>query len=125
RKEVAKRLAEAIAVTTDPKQLAELSRQFNTLSRLRKGKRVRRNTDAATPSQKNRSLREIYTGSVYEVMSDGELVLNHLVLQIEKRQKAGELKTEAERDVFIKEMLGHLPENECAAYERLERESVA
>jgi hypothetical protein len=124
RKEVAKKLQEQIAATTDPKLIIELSNQLSKfLPRPRQARRPRK--AEVTPPSKNRSLREKYTGSVYEQMSDGDLVCWHLVFEIEKRQRMGFLTNRAERTAFKAEVLASLTDAERAAYEAFEREGVA
>jgi hypothetical protein len=106
--------------TTDPEMLLKLSKEITQLMR-KPGEETR----GRKPSIKPSSLREKYTGSVYEQMSDGDLVCWHLVFEIEKRQRMGFLKNRAERIAFVAEALASLTEEERAAYEALEREGVA
>ncbi len=122
RREVAKRLAQEIAKTTDPKTLIELSSLLAKMQPTKRRQRKPVEKPAEGPKKKKRSLREIYTGSVYKAMSDDDLVIHHLVMLIEKRQREqGRKFTPAERDAFVAQVLGSVPENERAAYEALER----
>ena len=102
--------------TTDPEMLLKLSKEITQLMR-----KPGQETRGRKPSIKPSSLREKYTGSVYDAMSDGELVLHHLVLEIEKRQRAGFLKNRAERTALKLEVLKSLHEDERAAFEAYER----
>jgi hypothetical protein len=125
KREVAKRLKEEILKTTDPKLMAELTRQLAAIS----PKTTRRNRKPVEKPQqvlkKNRSLREIYTASRCDEMSDGELVVHHLVLQIETKQKANGTKfTKAERDALIAELKNSLSVTERAAFEGLNEAEV-
>jgi hypothetical protein len=120
RTKLIKSLEEQIEATNDPQLKADLSRQLTKVvtKPARRG-RPRKPADGAVEApKKNRSLRELCAGR-YDEMSDGKLVLNHLVIQIEKRKKAGELTTRAERDAFVAEELASLTEEERAAYEAL------
>ena len=117
RTKLIKSLEEQIEATNDPQLKADLSRQLTKVvtKPARRG-RPRKPADGAVEApKKNRSLRELCAGR-YDEMSDGKLVLNHLVIQIEKRKKAGEL-IKAERDAFIVEELASLTDAERAAYE--------
>ncbi len=87
KREVAKRLKEEIWKTTDPKLMVELTRQLAAISPKTTRRKRKPVEKPAERLKKNRSLREIYTGSVYDAMSDDKLVIHHLVLQIEKKQK--------------------------------------
>jgi hypothetical protein len=116
RKEVAKKLQEQIAATTDPKLIIELSNQLSKfLPRPRQARRPRK-PEATSPTKKARSLRELCPDSQ---SSHGNLVLNYLVVQIEKRRKAGELQTKAEYAAFVVETLKSLTDEDRAAYEAL------
>jgi hypothetical protein len=126
RREVAKKLQEQISAATDPMVIAELSNQLSKfLPRPKQVKRRSQKPETTSPSKKGRSLREKYTGSVYEQTSDGDLVCWHLVFEIEKRQRMGFLKNRAERTAFKAEVLASLTVEERAAYEAFEREGVA
>lgn len=123
RTEVIKVLRQQMEEATDPQAKVGFAKQIaKLLPRPRQARRPRRTE--TTPSNKPRSLREIYTGSVYDEMTDGEVVLHHLIVEIEKRQRAGELQTKAERAVFIAEVVRTLLENERAAFEALNAEDV-
>jgi hypothetical protein len=120
RTEVIKLLKQEMEAATDPQAKVEFAKQLaKLLPRPRQAKRPRKPNQAGQ-QRKNRSLRDLYTGSVFDEMSDGKLVLHYLVLQIEKRQrKTGELRTKAERDAFVAEVMGSLPKDERAAFEAL------
>jgi hypothetical protein len=125
RTEVIKILREQMEEATDPKTKVDLAKQLaRLLPRPRQARRPRK-PEATAPTKKARSLRERYTGSVYEQMSDGDLVLHHIVLEIEKRQRLGFLTNRAERTAFKAEVLASLTDAERAAYEAFKREGVA
>jgi hypothetical protein len=103
RSEVAKHLKEQIAVTTDPKQLAELTREFNKLSRLRKGKRKPSKTVSVPKGN----------------LPDGKQVFNRMVDMIEaKRRKYERELTQTEKDTTREEVLKTLSEEERLAIEQ-------
>lgn len=126
RKEVAKKLQEQIAATTDPKLIIELSNQLSKfLPRPRQARRPRK-PEATSPSAKTWWGREIYTGSVFDAMTDNELIVHHMVVLCEKKKKVGECKTKAEREVVIAEVLESLPESQRAGFKvTLERDGGA
>jgi len=108
---------------TDPQAKVELAKQLaKLLPRPRQARRPRR--AEATPSttkKKNFSIRDLYPNSSSD---DGNLVLNYLVSVIEGRVKTGELKTKAERDAYVAEVLASLPDNEREACEALNAEGA-
>jgi hypothetical protein len=115
RSAVLKRLRETIEKTKDPETLARLTAQY---VKLNAQKRPRKSADEPTITQKTgRSLREIYTGSVYEQVSDRDLVTHHIVLEIEKRRRAGGCQTQGNGEVL--EVLKALRQEEREAYEAL------
>jgi hypothetical protein len=116
RTKLIKSLEEQIEATNDPQLKADLTRQLTKVV-TKPARRGRPRKPEATAPTKSRSIREKYTGSVYEQMSDGDLVCWHLVFEIEKRQRMGFLKNRAERTAFVAEVLGSLTEEERAAYE--------
>jgi hypothetical protein len=116
RTKLIKNLEQQIEATADPQLKADLSRQLTKLVTTAKRRGRPRKPEATSPSKKARSLRERYAGCAMAELPDGKLVLHHLVIQIEKRKKAGEL-IKAERDAFIVEELASLTDAERAAYE--------
>src|SRR5690349_14790839 len=112
-----KSLETQIEATNDPQLKADLSRQLT--KALTKPKRRGRPRKAAegvvVAPKKTRALREIYPQ--YESMTDGSLVVHHLISEVEKKRKAGELKTDAERAVFINELFSKLTDHEKTAYQ--------
>lgn len=112
RTQIIRRLTEQMKQTTDPEMLLKLSKEITQLMR-KPGEETR----GRKPSIKPSSLREKYTDSLYEQMSDGDLVCWHLVFEIEKRQRMGFLTNRAERTAFITEVLASLTDAERAAYE--------
>jgi hypothetical protein len=121
RREISKRLNEAIAACTDPEQLIKLTRQFAKIQPKPSKRGSRKPAASVQPTkQVGRPLRAIYTGSAFEYMSDGDLVAHHLVLQMEKRQReTGGLRTRAEREIVWEELKGSLSERDRAALEAL------
>jgi hypothetical protein len=126
RTKLIKSLEQQIEAATDPQLKADLSRQLTKVV-TRPGRRGRpRKSEATPPSKKTWWAREIYTGSVFDAMSDVELMVHHIVLLCEKKKKVGECKTKAERDAVTAEVLGSLPESQRAAFEAtLKRDGVA
>ena len=124
-----KSIEQQLEETTDPKIKADLSRQLTKLlSSPRQPSRAAQKA-GEKPKNKNRSLREIYTGSVYDAMSDGELVLHHLVVQFETKDKehrirTGQKFTKPERDALVKELKDSLSAEELAAYEALHNDEA-
>src|SRR5207302_6063676 len=117
RKEVAKRLREQIEKTTDPEQLIKLTREYNRLTNPRYGKKA---VKEAKPSKNPRSLRDLHPG--WGNMSDDEVLLQHLVLEIEKkrrerRKEYGRELTEAEKQAISTEVKA-----EAAGYKELKND---
>jgi hypothetical protein len=115
KREVAKRLEQEIAVTKDPKTLIELTRQH---AKMQPKQRLRRKRaeKPAEGSKKNRSLREIYTGSVFDALSDEKLVIHHLVIMIENKQRElGRKLTETEKEEIV--ATARLSFEECGSTE--------
>jgi hypothetical protein len=120
RKEILKRLTEEIKNTTDTKQLAELTRQFNKLSSLKKDKRASTKKEV-TPSNKKGSILDTITGSA----SDGEKMLCWLIQQIEKMQREQHRKfTTEERTAVLDKLIEGLSARERAALEALSTATV-
>lgn len=100
--EVAKRLRQEIAKATDPHTVIELTKELRKVQPKRHRQRKAVEKPAEIPKKNNRSLREIYTGSVYAGKSDRDLVIHHLVLLIEKkRRELGRKETEAEIEELL------------------------
>jgi len=96
RKEVAKKLKEHIDAATDPMVIASLSNQLSKfLPRPRQARRPRK-PEATSPSKKTWWGRIIYTGSVFDAMSDVDLMVHHMAV-------LRECKTQTERDEVIAE----------------------
>lgn len=91
RKEVAKKLKEQIDAATDPMVIASLSNQLSKfLPRPRQARRPRKPVEAA-PSKNTWWGRILYTGPVFDAMSDAALMVHHMAV-------LRECKTQAERD---------------------------
>lgn len=121
RTEVVRVLRQQMEAETDPQRKVEYAKQLaKLLPRPRQERRPRKSVTRAAPSKKPRPLRETYTGCAMADQPDGELVLHHLVLRIEKKQRETRRQLpKAERDAFKAEVLASLPDNERAAYETL------
>jgi hypothetical protein len=118
RKEILKRLTEEIKNTTDPKQLAELTRQFNKLSSLKKEKRASSRAETTTPSNTKLSIIDRVTGSAVDTLSDGRKVINWLVCEVEKMQREQHRKfTAEERKAMFDKLIAGLSARDRAALE--------
>ena|SRR5438552_5086897 len=113
---ILKRLRETIEKTKDPETLTKLTAQY---VKLNAQKRPRK-SEATSPSKKTNwdIFREQYTGSVFDAMTDAELMVHHIVVLSEKKKKEMKVSTKE----AIAEVVRSLPENERAAYETLNTE---
>lgn len=118
RTEVINVLRQQMEAETDPQKKVEYAKQLaKLLPRPRQARRPRK-PKATSPSKKTWWVREIYTGSVFDAMSDDELLVHHIVVLSEKKQK--ELKTSTKE--AIAEVIRSLPENHRADWESLNTE---
>ena len=111
RREVAKRLTQEIAVTTDTKTLLELSKQLTKV--LPKRRRTRK------PLEEPKKTLAI---------PDGNQVLNRVVVEIESKCKGRggwSALTRADKDTLLAEVKNSLSVEECAALEALDTEKAA
>ena len=120
RKEVLKRLQQELNETTDTKEIIRIG---NTIAKLtkpkqRRGRPSNKKPVEATPSHTKLSIIGRITGSAVDNLSDGEKVLNWLVVEVEKMQKEQHRKftTEEQRTVFGKLIEG-LSARDRAAFE--------
>jgi len=91
RKEVAKKLKEQIDAATDPMVIASLSNQLSKfLPRPRQARRPRK-PEATSPTKNTWWGSKLYTGPVYDAMTDNELIVHHM-------GRLRECKTQAELD---------------------------
>jgi len=112
-KQMVKRLQAEIDKAADPQTVISLTRLMDqVLTRVDKSERKSKPVEkpAEEPKRKKRSLREIYTGSVYKAMSDEQLVIEHLVLLIESKRRdkyreLGRELTETENEEVKKSVL--------------------
>jgi hypothetical protein len=116
-----KSLEKSIAATDDPQLKARLTGQLTRVLTVKPEVRAKRSKDFKP------SLRELYKGSVYDEMSDGELFTHHLVVQIEAkcRNRGGwGALTRPEKDALLAEATETLSTEERAAIEMLDTEGL-
>jgi hypothetical protein len=107
-KQMVKRLQAEIDKATDPQTVITLTRLMDQVlarddKRKSKSKPVEKRAEG--PTKKKPSLREIYTGSVFETISNRDLVIHHLVVQVEnKRRELGRELTETEKQEITKSL---------------------
>ena len=128
RKEVAKKLKDAIAAATDPNVIAQLSNQLSKyLPRPRQARRPRKAEATPTPSSSKKvSIIDRITGSTVDHLPDGEKVLHYLVVEVEKRQREQhrEFNSEEFKAEFTK-LVDGLSARDRAALESWKPEKVA
>ncbi len=118
RTKLIKSLEQQLEATTDPKIKADISRQLTKLLSKPTRKGSSRKPEATSQSKKTGSLRDIYTTWPYREMSLSKIVVNHGVLQWEK--KGRELKrklTQTEKEAVFAEVMASLSAEDRAALE--------
>ena len=117
RTEIIKVLRQQMEAETDPQKKLEYAKQLaKLLPRPRQARRSRKPPLGEQPTKTPSSLLDIRTGSALDTLPDGERVMHHVVLQIEKKQRELDRKlTEAEKRALVES----LSERDRAALEAL------
>jgi hypothetical protein len=125
RTEVIKIIRQQMEAETDPQKKVEYAKQLaKLLPRPRQARRPRKAVEAATPSKRNRCLRDLRPDLNH--LNDGKLVQFHLITTIEKKFKPLDkftALTKEQKQAFFDEALAQASPKELAAYEALSAET--
>ncbi len=121
RREVAKRLAQEIAVTTDPKTLSELTRQYAKVLPKKRSRRKPVEVKKNDPiKQAGRLSKRMHTGSAVDDLSEGDWLIHSMVVEFEAKERehrirTGRQLTQTEKDALLAEVQGSLSADDLEA----------